>query len=284
VSRTDDERVADILDNCRRLRDIALVGEEKFLADEVLQDAACYRVTVIGEALNNLSDDFAEQHPDLEIPEARGMRTDYEQAGMTYDRPGLRIDRLIESLEIIRGYWAPGPFDFASEHYTITGYDGHPKPWTESGPPIIIGGGGPRMLGVAAEHADIVGVTANLRAGEVGVDAIADSMPAAYDRKLARLRECAGDRIDDLEISSLTMNTTITDDRDAALGFFAEMFNTSVDDVAQTPALLAGSVSEIVETLQERRERWGFNYVVVQQDGGQGMEQFPKVVAALAGT
>ncbi|MDE0701916.1 MAG: TIGR03621 family F420-dependent LLM class oxidoreductase [Acidimicrobiaceae bacterium] len=212
------------------------------------------------------------------------MRTDYEQSGMTYDRPGLRIERFVESLTIIKGCWAQGPFDFAGEHYTITGYDGHPKPWTESGPPIIIGGGGPRMLGVAAAHADIVGVTANLGAGEVGVEAIADSMPDAYDRKVARLRECAGSRLDELEISSLTMNTTITDDRDGTLGFFAEMFNSPVSEVAQTPALLVGSVEQIVETLQERRERWGFNYVVVQQDGGQGMEHFGKVVAALAGT
>ena len=212
------------------------------------------------------------------------MRSDYEQSGLAYDRPGLRIDRLLESLAIIKGCWAPGPFDFAGEYYTITGYDGHPKPWTESGPPVIIGGGGPRMLGVAAEHADIVGVTANLRSGEVSLDAIADSMPAAYDRKIARLRECAGSRLDDVEVSSLTMNTTITDDRDGTLGFFAEMFAVSADDVAQSPALLAGSVPQIVETLQERRERWGFNYVVVQQDGGHGMEHFPEVIAALAGT
>ena len=212
------------------------------------------------------------------------MRTDYEQTGMAYDRPGLRIERLIESLAVIRGCWGADPFDFAGEHYTISGYDGHPKPWTETGPPVIIGGGGPRMIGVAAEHADIVGITANLGAGEVGVEAIADSMPAAYDRKIARLRECAGSRIDDLEISSLTMNTTITDDREGALDFFSQMFATSVEEVAQTPALLVGSVPEIVETLQERRERWGFNYVVVQQDGGQGMEHFPGVVAALAGT
>ena len=212
------------------------------------------------------------------------MRSDYEQAGLSYDRPGLRIERMVESLTVIKGCWGPGPFDFAGEHYTVSGYDGHPKPFTNSGPPVIIGGGGPRMIGVAAEHADIVGITANLGAGEVGVEAIADSMPAAYDRKIARLRGCAGSRIDDLEISSLTMNTTVTDDREGTLNFFAGMFSTSVEEVAQTPALLVGSVPEIVETLQERRERWGFNYVVVQQDGGQGMEQFPGVVAALAGT
>lgn len=211
------------------------------------------------------------------------MRSDYQQIGMAYERPGVRIDRLIESLKVIKGCWGSEAFDFAGEHYTITNYDGHPKPWAESGVPLIIGGGGPRMLGIAADYADIVGITANLRAGEVGVDAIADSMPAAYDQKIARLRESAGDRFDDLEISSLTMNTTITDDRHGTLGLFAEMFATSVADVAESPAVLVGSVGEIIEALQQRRERWGFNYVVVQQDGGRGMEHFPEVIAALNG-
>lgn len=212
------------------------------------------------------------------------MRTDYEQTGMAHDRAGLRIERMLESLEVIKGCWGSEAYNFAGSHYTITDYDSHPKPFTEGGPPIIIGGGGPRMIGVAAEHADIVGITANLGSGEIGVEAIADSMPAAFDRKIARLRECAGSRIDYLEISSLTMNTTITDDREGALNFFAGMFNTSVEEVAHSPAMLVGSVAEIIETLQERRERWGFNYIVVQQDGGHGMEHFGKVVAALTGT
>ena len=212
------------------------------------------------------------------------MRTDYDEAGMTYDRPGVRIERFLESLAIIKRCWAEGAFDHDGEHYTITGYDGLPLPYTPGGPPIIIGGGGPRMLGLAAEHADIVGITANLRAGEVGADAIADSMPDAYDRKLGRVREVAGDRADALEISSLSMNTTITDDRDGALEFFSQMFGAPKEVVAQTPALIAGSVPEIVETLQERRERWGFNYVVVQHNGSQGMEHFGEVIAALAGT
>ena len=39
------------------------------------------------------------------------MRTDYEQSGMTYDRPGVRIDRMIESLAIIKQCWSAEPFD-----------------------------------------------------------------------------------------------------------------------------------------------------------------------------
>lgn len=212
------------------------------------------------------------------------MRTDYEQSGMTYDRPGIRIERMVESLEVIKKCWAGDAFDYEGEHYRIDGYEGFPKPYTDDGPKIIIGGGGPRMLGVAARHADIVGITANLRAGEVGVDAIADSMSAAYDKKVARVREAAGDRFDDLEFNSLTMSTSITDDSAGTLALFAELFSNTVEEVSQSPALLVGSPAQISETLQQRRERWGFNYVVVQQDGGQGMERFNEVIATLAGT
>jgi len=212
------------------------------------------------------------------------MRTDYDQAGMTYDRPGVRIDRMVESLEIIKRCWAEGPFDFEGQHYSIVGYDGLPMPFTPGGPPVIIGGGGPRMLGVAAQHADIVGITANLRAGEVGADAIGDSMPDAYDAKLARVREAARQRPHLPEISSLTMNLSITDDRDGALSFFSDLFSAPRDVVAQSPALIVGSVGQIVETLQERRERWGFSYVVVQENGAQGLDQFHEVISALAGT
>ena len=76
----------------------------------------------------------------------------------------------------------------------------------------------------------------------------------------------------------------VTDDRSGTLAFFSQLFGAPVEDVAETPALLAGSVSEIVETLEARRERWGFNYVVVQHAPDQGMERFAEVISALAGT
>ncbi len=212
------------------------------------------------------------------------MRTDYSQAGMVYDRPGVRIERLVESLDIVRRCWSEGPFDFDGEHYTIRDYDGLPKPHRPGGPPVIVGGGGPRMLGVAARNADIVAVTANLRAGEVGPDAIADSMGAAYDAKLARFYQVAGPRAAEIELSSLTMNVAVTDDRDSVLATFVELFGKPAEEISQSPALLIGSVAEIIETLQARRERWGFSYIVVQQSGSQGMNRFGEVVAALSGT
>ena len=100
------------------------------------------------------------------------MISDYEQLGLAYDRPGVRIDRFVEGLAVLRGAMADGPFDFAGEHYRVTGYDGLPKPVQRPTPPILIGGGGRRMLTIAAQQADIVGVHGTLRAGVIGPDAV----------------------------------------------------------------------------------------------------------------
>lgn len=208
------------------------------------------------------------------------MRTDYEQLGIPYDRPGVRIERMVEAVAVIRGCFGAGAFDYAGEHYTITGYDGHPKPVRAGGPPLMIGGGGPRMLGVAARHADIVGVTATLRAGEVGPEAIADSMAEAYDRKLDRIREVAGDRFDSLELNSLSQAVIVTDDRQSAIEGIAELFAAPAEHVADSPAVLIGSVAEIVDMVQARRDRWGFNYVTVSEDA---LDAFAPVVAELNG-
>src|SRR6056297_2534183 len=104
------------------------------------------------------------------------MISDYEQLGIPYDRPGVRIDRFVEGLTVIRKAMEPGPFDFTGGHYTISGYDGLPKP-VQTPPPLLIGGGGTRMLTIAAQHADIVGVNGTLAAGVIGPEAI-DTMTA----------------------------------------------------------------------------------------------------------
>jgi len=208
------------------------------------------------------------------------MKTDYEQSGIPYDVPGVRIDRMLEGLEIIRGLFAEGAYSFKGEHYTVTELDGRPKP-VQSPPPVLIGAGGPRMIKIAAQHADIVGVNPSLRSGQIDMTTAADTTADAYDRKIALLKEAAGDRYDDLELNCLMFFVTQTDD---ALGFaatMAPMFGLTPEEVLDVPAALIGTTDQMIETLQARRERWGLSYLVGQADA---IDALAPVVAALTGT
>jgi len=188
------------------------------------------------------------------------MKTDYEQSGLAYDRPGVRIDRMIEAVSVIRGCHAEGPFGFDGDHYTITAYDAQPLP---IGPmPLLIGGGGPRMLKYCAQEADIVGINANMRAGEIGPDAVLDLAAESIDRKLEWVREAAGERLADIELSMMAM-TTPTDDRTGTISGVAELFGADQTMIEETPILLIGSTSSMIEDLRIRRERWGLSYIVI---------------------
>ena len=207
------------------------------------------------------------------------MRTDYEQSGIPYDRPGVRIDRMLEGLEIIRGLFAEGSYSFKGEHYTITELDGRPKP-VQSPPPVLIGAGGPRMIKIAARHADIVGVNPSLASGAVDMSTAADTTAEAYDRKIALIKEAAGDRYDDLELNCLLFFVTQTDDRLGLATTMAPMFGLTPEEVLDVPAALVGTTEQMIETLQARRERWGLSYVVGQADA---IDALAPVVAALNG-
>ena len=211
------------------------------------------------------------------------MRSDYEEAGLDYDPPGVRIDRLIEALPIVRGLLGDGPVTFEGEHYTIRGMEGLPKP-VQSPIPLVIGGGGRRMLSLAARHADIVGVNANLRSGEIGLDAINDMVAERFDEKLGWVRDAAGDRFAELELNVL-VSAQMTGGGDATTAMIeatATMFDKPPEVVAHTPVLLIGSVAEIADTLRRRRERWGFNYMVVQS-ANSDLAAFAPVIAELDG-
>ena len=208
------------------------------------------------------------------------MKTDYDQSGIAYDTPGVRIDRFEEGITILKGLFGGGAFSFEGEHYTITELDGQPKP-VQTPPPLLIGAGGPRMLKIAAREADIVGVNPSLRSGRIDRSTSADVTAEAYDRKLATLREAAGERFDDLELQCLMFFVNPTDD---ALGFattMAPMFDLAPEAVLDVPVALIGSTEQMVETLQARRERWGLSYFVGQADT---LDALAPVVAALAGT
>lgn len=218
----------------------------------------------------------------LEIGLGAGwMASDYEQAGMPYDRPGVRIDRFEEGLAVIKGLMGPEPFSFSGTHYTISGMNGTPKPVQGPCPPILIGGGGKRVLTIAAREADIIGINASMHAGVVGPDAIATMTAEAVDEKVAIVREAAGARLDDIELNVRAFMVQVTEHRDATIAGIAGAIGVEPSMVETTPFALVGPPAKLIEDLLERRERWGFSYVIV---GGGDVTSFAPVVAALAGT
>lgn len=209
------------------------------------------------------------------------MRTDYDRAGMAYDEPRVRVDRMAEAIDVLKGCFADGPFSYDGEHYRIDAYDNRPTPVQRPYPPLLMGGGGKRMLSIAARQADIVGINPSLHAGEVGPDAAADATAQATDRKLAWVRDAAGDRFDDLELNCLVLATMVTDDQASMAEMMGQMFGLDADAALEVPHALIGTVDQIAEQILARRDRWGFSYWVVQ---GDAMESFAPVVAKLAGT
>ena len=208
-------------------------------------------------------------------------KLDYDQSGIPYDKPKVRVDRMIEGVEVMRRAFADGPFDFAGEHYTISAYDGLPNPHRRGGPPLLIGGGGPRMLRWAGANADIVGVNPSIHSGEIDTAAAQDGLAERIDRKVEWLKEGAGDRFADLELNAWVPVVEVTEDSAAFAEAAAPLFDTTPAELVQSPMTMIGSPSEIAERLHERRARWGYSYHVVQ---AANVEALAPVVAALSGT
>lgn len=209
------------------------------------------------------------------------MKSDYDESGMAYDSPGTRIDRMVEGLTIMKGLWSQPTFSFTGTHYTVTNAQGLPRPYSQPHPPILIGGGGKRVLGIAAREADIVGVNPNLKAGYVGPEVAQEARPAKYRERIQWVREAAGDRFDDIELQVLTFIVQVVPNREEVAANLAPLFGVDADEALEIPLALVGSVDQIVETLQQRREEYGFSCIVVHDPE---MEAFAPVVGRLAGT
>jgi probable F420-dependent oxidoreductase len=208
------------------------------------------------------------------------MTTDYESAGIRMDPPAQRVKRLAEAVQVIKGLLGEGPVQFAGEHYQIRGLDGTPKPVQRPHPPIVIGGGGRRILSLAAREADTIGLNIDLRHGRIDATSGPTATAEATERKLGWIRDAAGDRFFTLELQTRIHLAAVTDDRWALAELVGPALGLTPSQALESPHGLAGTVDEIVEQCLDRRARWGISYITVSAEA---MVEMAPVVERLRG-
>jgi alkanesulfonate monooxygenase SsuD/methylene tetrahydromethanopterin reductase-like flavin-dependent oxidoreductase (luciferase family) len=192
------------------------------------------------------------------------MREEYEAIDLPFDRPGTRVERLEESVTVIKGLFGDSPLSHSGKHYRIGAVDGLPKPSQLPHPPLLIAGGSKRVLTLAGREADIAGVNPSLRAGTAGADLVSDMSPERIEEKLGWIRAGAqetGRSLDSIELQLSLLSCRITGPGNSERTESSLVGGAGSEELEASPAVLHGSVEQCVEQLLERRERYGFSYI-----------------------
>ena len=215
---------------------------------------------------------------------AGSIQSEYDQAGLAFDPGGIRVERLAEAVRIIKGLLKGEPVTLAGRHFRVTSHAIAPLPVQKPHPPILIGGNGPRLLALAAREGDIVGFSGiNFRRGGAAPPDLSGWRASSIDERVQLVRETAGEeRYGQLELNALVQRVVVTDDRvKAADELTSRWTQLTPDEILQSPYVLIGTVDQMVEDLQARRDRWGISYYVVHEPY---LDAFAPVVARLADT
>jgi probable F420-dependent oxidoreductase len=210
-------------------------------------------------------------------------KTEYQQAGMSFDGPGTRVSRLEEAVHVIKGIFASEPLTFSGAYYRIDQLSGFPKPIQQPHPPILIGASGKRMLALAAREATAIGILNGDYSTGIEVDDSRKRSPEAMSDKIQWIRREAGERFEQIELS-MVIAPILTADRRQGAEYSARQhgWNTVLpEDVLEMPSIFIGSVEQIAGQMEERRERYGFSYYIVSDAA---MERCAPIVARLSGT
>lgn len=211
------------------------------------------------------------------------LRDEYAQAGMRFDAPPVRVERLEESLRVLKCLFTGSPCTFSGKHYSVTDLESFPVALQRPHPPILVGAGGRRMLGIAGRSADIVGILPKaLPNGTISED-LSERSPETTARKVEWVRRAAGDRFSDVELSMM-ISVRIADDHRNAPELWATELGWGPgagELLSNMPSRFVGSVDRIAEEMHIRRERYGFSYFVVSD---RDMEALGPVVSRVAGT
>jgi len=205
------------------------------------------------------------------------LKSEYDAAGLPFDDGGTRVARMAEALHVVKALFSATSVTYEGRFYRLTDLTGGAKPKQAPHPPVLIGGGGRRLLTLAAQEADIISIMPRSRRDGSGLED-ADASPEAFTRKVAWIRDAAGNRFSAIELNTLVQTVVITDRAHEAAARLAKEYVMEVDQVFETPLVLIGSVDQIAEALEQRRERLGLSYITVFE---KDLENLGKVIHRL---
>jgi probable F420-dependent oxidoreductase len=206
---------------------------------------------------------------------------DYRRAGVTFGSAPERIERLAEGCRILRHCFTRGPFTFSGRHYQVDTDRPVGPAGPGGGPRIIIGGGGPKVLRLAGELADIVSLNPRMKTTNTAHTLFGDHPGAdETDRQIRWVAEGAGDRLSRVELSTTVYTAAVTDDADRAARRLARFADVTPDLVRHTSHALIGTISQICDDVLRRRDRWGLSYLMIDSRLAQ---RLAPVVEKLAG-
>ena len=215
----------------------------------------------------------------LEFGIGAGWRvSDYRQLGVAYDPAGQRIDRLVEALGIIKRLFAGETVTHDGPHYQVRHARLSPQPVQQPRPPIMLGGGGPRMLRLAAREADIVSFVPQFNAA--GRPIVRQATEGALVEKVATVRTAAGHRFDQLELNVFIAAAGMVGSGSSLAASLVAGGMAAVVGPVGSPYVLHGTRARLREILEQRRERLGISFYAIPQPA---MESMAPLVEDLTG-
>jgi probable F420-dependent oxidoreductase len=211
-------------------------------------------------------------------------RADYAATGTVMDPAGVRIARLAETVQILRSGFDGAPVHHSGQFFTLDS----DAPWcapSQQPLPLLIGGGGRKVLTLAGKSADIVSINRNLRAGSVATPTAALAADQGlYEQdlrdKLSWVAEGAAGRAVAPELHTFVLRMTVTNERRRGAEEIGKAYGIGPEDALASPHFLIGTPAQMADDLLERRERWGFSYFTVREES---LIDFAPVIAELNG-
>jgi probable F420-dependent oxidoreductase len=184
---------------------------------------------------------------------------EFAACGIPYEAPSARVERLAEAVPLVRHLLAGEAVNHDGAYRLEGAATGLAV--AQAPVPVMVGGNGDRVLRIAAEHADIVGLVGfTAGTGLVHTDLSHFTWAGLADR-IAHVRSCAGPRFDELELSVLVQRVRVVDDARAAAAEFAGGTDIDVDMLLDSPFVLFGTESHIASQLERLGTEHGVRYV-----------------------